>query len=270
MKTKVTFIHAPEKHYAELQNNGVVFMPVWAYTLASHIVPSDQYEISLVDTRIDKLNDVPEADAFLFSGINQDYDHLCSVQRELKRRYPKARYFIGGPICWSFDQAGDIKKLLQWDHVVIGDGEDIVTPLLEAVAEGKPLDHLIRIPQRFEVCRAKELYWPLVEKTYSRYYGAVIEVSRGCPFLCEFCDIRVLPDNNRPHNKPVNVVLGEIDRLAKLGVNRFLLACDNFIGDPKWAEEVADAIIEWRMRTGLSPVFYTWLHMANDQSSSDA
>lgn len=256
---RVTFIHAPERTYAELQNNGVIFMPVWAYTLASHIPEQAGYEINLFDMRLAGLESVQEADVFLFSGINQDYTNLCAVHDTLKERFPQARFFIGGPICWSFDQAGDLEKIDRWDHIVIGDGEETIGLALAAVRERRPLEHVIRVAQRFEISKAKELYWPLVERSFKNYYGAVLEVSRGCPFLCEFCDIRVLPDNNRPHNKPAAIILAEIDHLARLGVGRFLLACDNFIGDPRWAEEVADGIIAWQERTGFKPVFYTWL-----------
>ncbi|MBV9409412.1 MAG: radical SAM protein, partial [Candidatus Eremiobacteraeota bacterium] len=92
-----------------------------------------------------------------------------------------------------------------------------------------------------------------------RYYGAVLEVSRGCPFLCEFCDIRILPDNNRSHVKSPQLLIEELDHLCKLGVRQVLLACDNFIGDPKWANEVLDALLEWQARTGNRPSLYTWL-----------
>jgi len=259
MTVRVTFIHCPERLYAELQNNGVVFMPVWAYTLAAHLPNDGTYAISLFDTRIDSLAEVPEADIFLFSGINQDFTNLCVTHDELRGRFPSARTVIGGPICWSFDQAGDLGKLDRFDHIVIGDGEHLINPILDAIRTNTDLDHVVRSPARFEIAKSKELHWPLVEATYARYYGAVIEVSRGCPFLCEFCDIRVMQDNNRPHNKPVEIIMAEIDRLAGLGVNRFLMACDNFIGDPSWAESVVDAIIAWIAKTGRRPSFYTWM-----------
>ena len=41
-------------------------MPVWAYTLASHIDVAKLYKLSLVDTRFENINDVDYADVFLF------------------------------------------------------------------------------------------------------------------------------------------------------------------------------------------------------------
>ena len=86
-----------------------------------------------------------------------------------------------------------------------------------------------------------------------------MEVSRGCPFLCEFCDIRILKDNNRSHNKSIDLIVKELDHLSNLGVKQVLLACDNFIGDPRWAETLVEQILDWQIKTGHQPSLYTWL-----------
>jgi radical SAM superfamily enzyme YgiQ (UPF0313 family) len=256
---RVVFVHAPDPNYADTQNYGAQFMPLWAYTLAAHIPDDGRYTLSLIDTRLGRLDDIAEGDAFLFSGINQDLGMILKVQAELKRRNPSAKFLIGGPICWSFDQAGDLDKLSPFDCVYIGDGEDAIASLLEQLARGAPIERVIRRKDRFEIAKAKPLHRPLLDATIGRYYGAVIEVSRGCPFLCEFCDIRVLPDNNRPHNLSSDLIVDEIDHLCRLGVSQFLLACDNFIGEPRWAEEVVDKLLAWQARTGYRPSLYTWL-----------
>jgi radical SAM superfamily enzyme YgiQ (UPF0313 family) len=257
--TRVTFIHCPNRNYSETQNNGVLFMPVWAYTLASHIPDDGRYSLSLCDTRFDRLSDVDQADIFLFSGLNQDYPELKATQAELSARFPQSKFILGGPIAWSFAQAGDLDSLLVFDHVVIGDGEALIEGLLENLSVGRSVDQVIRNSERFDVSDARPLYRPMMDQTIQRYYGAVLEVSRGCPFLCEFCDIRVLPDNNRAHNKPADLLIQEIDHICSLGVSSFLLACDNFISDPKWAEDVVDRILAWREKSSYKPVFFTIL-----------
>ncbi|MFQ5763993.1 MAG: B12-binding domain-containing radical SAM protein [Rhodospirillales bacterium] len=256
---RCAFVHAPEPVYSDTQNYGAKFMPVWAYTLAAHAPDDGRVAMALYDTRFDRLDDIGEADVFLFSGINQDCTNLERVRAMLTERYPAAVSVIGGPICWSFDQAGTLDHLDGFDHVCIGDGEEIVARVLEAVHAGRPLERVIRAETRFPIVDAQPLYRPMVEKTIGRYYGAVLEVSRGCPFLCEFCDIRIMADNNRPHNKPPALIVQELDALARLGVNQVLFACDNFIGEPRWAEDVVDRIIEWEQETGFRVSLYTWL-----------
>ena len=53
--------------------------------------------------------------------------------------------------------------------------------------------------------------------------------------------------------------MAEMDHLCRLGVRQVLFACDNFIGDPQWAEQVLDSLIEWQRESGFRPRLYTWL-----------
>jgi radical SAM superfamily enzyme YgiQ (UPF0313 family) len=256
--SRVAFVHCPDPAYSEMQNGGLLFMPVWAYTLAAHLPPS--YQLALVDTRLNSLDEVEQADVFLLSGINQDYDAIVQARDTLSARFNSAKFAIGGPICWSFDQAGDIERLNMFDMIVIGDGEAFVAGAVELLLSGAPLSERIqRVKGRFAISESRPMHRPLLEKSVKSYYGAVVEVSRGCPFLCEFCDIRILPDNNRPHNKGADLILEEMQSLADMGISNFLFACDNFIGEPRWAEGVLDAIIAWKKETGHNPSIYTWL-----------
>jgi len=256
---RVTFLHTPNRFYSEVQNNGVIFMPVWAYTLASHLPEDGNYDLGVFDTRLTPIEEAAPADVFLMSGINQDYPDLVAAREYLAEKFPSAKFVLGGPICWSFHTAGDLEKLSMFDHVIIGDGEGIIADLLESLFTGETVEHTIEIKERFPLRDARRMSPRLMDKTIGQYYGAVVEVSRGCPFLCEFCDIRILPDNNRPHLKSPEMIVEEVDHICKLGVRSFLFACDNFIGDLVWAEKVVDGLLEWRERTGETPVFYTWL-----------
>jgi radical SAM superfamily enzyme YgiQ (UPF0313 family) len=256
---RVSFVHAPDASLAETQQYGAVFMPVWAYTLAAYVEEPGLYELRLFDLRFDRADEVPPSDLFVFSGVNQDYESIVSAHERLRARHPESTFVIGGPIAWSLKQAGEIWKLEMFDHVFVGDGEEAFPRFLKAFAEGAALPKLIDTRERFDVARARGFYRPFLDATFSRYYGGVLEVSRGCPFLCEFCDVRVLPDNNRAHNFTAEHIVSELDHMARLGVRQVLFAADNFIGDLRWAEEVLDKIIEWQERTGLRVALYTWL-----------
>jgi radical SAM superfamily enzyme YgiQ (UPF0313 family) len=256
---RIAFIHAPDAFLAETQQYGAMFMPVWAYTLAAYVEQPETYDLRLFDMRFDKVQDVPHADLFVFSGVNQDYETIVTTCANLRARHPDSTYIIGGPITWSLHQAGEGAKLAMFDHVFIGDGEEAFPRFLKLSAEWDKLPKVLETKDRFDVSKARGFYRPFLDATFRRYYGAVLEVSRGCPFLCEFCDIRVLPDNNRAHNFSPAHIVSELDYLARLGVKQVLCAADNFIGDQRWAEEVCDRIIEWQERTGLRVALYTWL-----------
>lgn len=256
---RISFVHSPDAFLAETQQYGAMFMPVWAYTLAAYVDEPEKYELRLFDTRFDDLDDIPAADLFVFSSVNQDYETLVATHKRLQARHPEATYIVGGPIAWSLNQAGESSKLAMFDHIFIGDGEEAFPRFLKEFHRRESLPQIIETKIRFDVTQARGFYRPFLDATYQRYYGAVLEVSRGCPFLCEFCDIRILPDNNRPHNFSADHIVAELDHLARLGVHQILFAADNFIGDLRWAEEVLDRIIDWQQRTGQHVALYTWL-----------
>lgn len=233
-------------------------MPNWAYTLAAHLEQATR-ELFLFDTQFDQLEDINECDLYFFSGINQDINHIKSVHNYIDKRFPNAVKVIGGPICWSLKQAGELDQLVGFDHIFVGDGEGAVEELVNNIELKRPLERLIESQQRFDLSRAKPMHQGLLKKSIHRYYGGVVEVSRGCPFLCEFCDIRVLQDNNRANNMPIQKIITELGFLTSCGVNQVTLSCDNFIGDLKYTEELVDAIIAWKKQSGSTVSFYTWV-----------
>src|SRR5260370_33600198 len=121
---RISFVHSPDAFLAETQQYGAMFMPVWAYTLAAYVEEPEEYELRLFDTGFDNVDDVPAADLFVFSGVNQDYETIVATHARLRERCPDSTFIVGGPMAWSLNQAGEVGKLLMFDHVFIGDGEE--------------------------------------------------------------------------------------------------------------------------------------------------
>jgi len=84
MKPTLTFIHSPDPLYADNQNYGVEFMPLWVFNLSSNLNNKENYNITLYDSRIHKIDNMVESDIFIFSGINQDLHMINSVQENLQ------------------------------------------------------------------------------------------------------------------------------------------------------------------------------------------
>jgi len=253
---KITFVHAPEDFYD--QNYGTQFLPVWAYCLAS-FVPK-KWDIEIIDCRLEDISDCAPADVFAFGGINQDFISICEKRDYLKKKFPYALFIVGGPITWSFEQEGKLKSLNHFDYIIILDGEEALPFLLQHYQNDtlNNIEQIIRFP-RFDLSKSRLGHFDLLDQKGLNYYGAVIETSRGCPFLCEFCDIRVLPDNNETKNKDIDLIIMEIDEFYKRGINKFQFACDNFIGDPKWANECLDSILKWIEQNEAKISIFTWL-----------
>lgn len=255
---RIGLVHLSNRVYADSQNYGLRFTPVWAFVLASWLRRLGQEPV-LFDLNVAGRDALADCDAFFLSGINQDLGCLVELAAHLRQRFPSRPLLIGGPIAWSFDQAGQLDRLADFDHVCIGDGEFLVPRIVDALCRDEPLPPVLRVVERFDLDDALAMDADMLATSAADYFGGVIEVSRGCPFLCEFCDVRVQPDNNRSRNKRVATVIEELDRYRRQGVRNFQFACDNFIGDYHWATELVDAIIDYNARHGFSPSIYTWL-----------
>lgn len=254
----IGLVHSSNRSFSENQNYGLKFAPVWAFTLSTYI-KNEGFDSVLFDLNVFDRDIITEVDAYFLSGINQDLDEILSVANYIKSTYPNKLIFLGGPIAWSFDQANQIDSLSLIDHICIGDGEIIVSEILSSLKLSKDMPKIIRSEERFNLGLSRPMDEQLIKESYKNYYGAVIEVSRGCPFLCEFCDIRVLPDNNRNHSRNIETVISELDTYRRLGIRNIQLACDNFIGDLPWADKMVDAIISYNKKYQFTPSFYTWL-----------
>ncbi len=254
-QNRIAFIHAPEIYYE--QSFGVRFAPIWAYTLASTL--DSHWEISIHDLTVENVSRVPEAQVFAFSGINQDLHSIKRAYAHLKARYPEGVFVLGGPITWSFEKNGKLGELDCFDHLFISDGEETFNAFLRKLSSGNVEEKIIRATQRFSLQKARKLRFDLLKQKASDYYGGVLEVSRGCPFLCEFCDIRVLPQNNESHVKSIDLIIEELEEFHRLGIRQIQLACDNFIGNTAWAKECVDAIGNWMDKSGAAMALHTWV-----------
>jgi radical SAM superfamily enzyme YgiQ (UPF0313 family) len=252
----ITFVHNPDIRYD--QNYGTYFTPLWAYTLSSHV--PETWIPAICDCKMDNIHETGRSDVFAFSGINQDIDSIRAAYDILQSKFPEATFILGGPITWSLQQEGKLAYLEYFDYLFVMDGEESLPKFLEAFETGshKEMPKIIQA-ERFPIKKAEHIRIDLLKPKVEHYYGAVLEVSRGCPFLCEFCDIRVLPGNNQSNNKAVSLIIDELDGYHKLGITQIQFACDNFIGEVAWARECVDAIVEWRERTGAKISIFTWL-----------
>lgn len=258
--TKIAFIQPANKVFDNYQLQGLVYPPMWALTLNSVIQKNfPTIDTTLYDFKI-RSEKIEEAELFLFSGMNQDIQVLKDLREEVKSEYPNALCLLGGPIAWSFNEERNLSLLRDFDFVFVGDGEQEIINFISLCLQGKhkSLPPVIHSRGKFELKESIPLDFTILEKYRGDYSGGNIEVGRGCPFMCEFCDIRVMEDNNRLNNRCVESIIKDLEHYSDFGVNFIFMACDNFNTDVKWAEELCDEIIKWREKTGKGISFYTW------------
>jgi radical SAM superfamily enzyme YgiQ (UPF0313 family) len=77
-----------------------------------------------------------------------------------------------------------------------------------------------------------------------RYLLGIIQVSRGCPYKCEFCDSVVLMGRKMRYKSNEQVIAG-LEQLHGLGYRSIFIADDNFAADKHRVKQVLTVIRDW-------------------------
>lgn len=77
----------------------------------------------------------------------------------------------------------------------------------------------------------------------SAYRNGGVQINRGCPHSCEFCNIW-LQFGRKMRSKPIARILDELRVLKQAGMERVMFCSDNFVGNPRFAKELLAAVIE--------------------------
>jgi radical SAM superfamily enzyme YgiQ (UPF0313 family) len=89
------------------------------------------------------------------------------------------------------------------------------------------------------------------------YINMPVQFSRGCPFLCDFCDIITIY-GRKPRTKSSAQLIAELERLHELGWrNAVFIVDDNFIGNSKNALQLCRDLADWGTRNNRPFAFYT-------------
>jgi anaerobic magnesium-protoporphyrin IX monomethyl ester cyclase len=86
--------------------------------------------------------------------------------------------------------------------------------------------------------------------TVSRGRCAAVELSRGCPHRCDFCNINTFW-GYRQRYKSVERIIEEMDRLQRLGVRELIFTDDNFGHDYDHTTRLLETMIRRNYRFGF-------------------
>jgi len=128
------------------------------------------------------------------------------------------------------------------DSVVVGEAEEVWPHLIEDARTGnlKPFyrqegyTDLSRMPIPRRDILPRKGYFPV----------DVVQVSRGCPFRCEFCSVQNFFGETYRF-RPVSDVVDEVRRLPH---RLMMFNDDNIIGNPSYSKELLKALIPLKKR----------------------
>jgi len=131
------------------------------------------------------------------------------------------------------------------DAVCIGEAEEIFPKMLEDAAAGR-LQKFYRREQPACLRGMPAPRWDLLDPSkYVFYRPFVIQYSRGCPYVCDFCAERRLNGDFGYRSRPPAEVVEEI---RKCGSRHIFFAASQFAGDTELAMELMEALIPLRIR----------------------
>ena len=223
------------------------------------LVPPE-HEVVLIDENIEPIDfdRLRRFDVIGLTGMVVQAERMCEILRKL-RELP-ATVVVGGPLVTvseaTFEGLCNVR--------FIGEAEETWPAFLNALAAGTRTANRYEQQQKTDMTRVPVPRFDLLKR--GRYGTAPVQFSRGCPFLCEFCDIITI-FGRRPRVKRPEQVLAELDAVLAQGFRGCFLVDDNFIGNKVEAKRLLRRIIEWQQQHGFPLQFVTEasINLANDQ-----
>ena len=217
------------------------FVPPLGLITVAALLPQD-WEFRVVDCNA---NDVSEddwqwADIVMLSGMLVQKHNMLALIREAKSRDKLVA--VGGPYVTSVPQ--DVEQAGA-DFIVLDEGEITIPLLVEALERGETCGRFDAGGEKADMNTSPIPRYDLLD--FGDYSEMSLQFSRGCPFLCEFCDIIVLY-GRRPRTKSPEQVVAEMQRIYDLGWRRSMFVVDdNFIGNKRNVKPVLEAMADWQV-----------------------
>lgn len=211
--------------------------PLGLLTVAAMLPPD--WNIRLVDLNVTSLKqeDLAWADYVFISAMVVQRESAKEVIARCKSA--GVPVVAGGPLfTMEHEQFPDV------DHFVLNEAEVTLAPFLADLAAGTT-QRVYSSEEHPDLSSSPVPLWHLADLKY--YDTAAIQLSRGCPYNCDFCNITSLL-GHRPRLKSAVQIIAELDALYALGWrDSVFFVDDNFIGNKKALKtDVLPALIEWR------------------------
>ena len=236
--------------------------PTSALTLLAALTPAE-HSVRLIDEAVEPIEDeeLILADLVGLTGMIVQRERM----REIARRVKGLGKFlvVGGP--WITVREDDLTGLA--DVIFVGEADRTWPRFLCEWAERR---HRARYEQSE---RTDMTALPIPRNDLlklDRYLQGSIQMSRGCPYLCEFCDI-IVTFGRQPRVKTPDQVIAELDAWHRAGVGAVFLVDDNIIGNRKALIPILDRLAAWQREHGYIISLHTEasLNLADDEDLLD-
>uniref|UniRef100_UPI003217D041 B12-binding domain-containing radical SAM protein n=1 Tax=uncultured Draconibacterium sp. TaxID=1573823 RepID=UPI003217D041 len=203
----------------------------------------------LIDLNIETLagNVIQWADYIFISAMyiqKESVDNIITTCKKLNKKI-----VAGGPL---FTQ--EYENYPQIDHFILNEAEITLPIFLDDLRDGNP-KRLYRTDDYADISCSPAPDFNLL--SINDYAIMNVQVSRGCPFACDFCEITALL-GHKVRMKTTKQVINELEVLYKLNWRGAIsIVDDNFIGKIKEVKnKLLPAMIKW-MRNHKYPFTFS-------------
>lgn len=203
-----------------------------------------EINFKICDARFDALPYDHDWDLIGISVHTGAFNKAFDIAKQFKEKGQQV--VLGGPHVSLFpDQCEPYA-----DSLVIGEAEDIWREVLSDLKYGV-------LKPRYESDRYPDLQLvPGLSKSaidITNYFTTnLIQTSRGCPFLCDFCNVSLM-NGRKIRHRPIDEVVKDVERQLESDRRVFFFVDDTINSDPEYAQ---------KLFTRLIPYGITWVGQA--------
>jgi radical SAM superfamily enzyme YgiQ (UPF0313 family) len=222
--------------------------PLGMITLAA-LLPGS-WRMKLVDMNTTRLTDrdIDEADLVFVGGMLPQQANFLKLVDRVHGRGKKV--VAGGP-----DPTSQPEIYEKADFLVLGEVENSITGFLTDLAAGAERGVYYPDEIRPDITTSPIPRFDLLD--FDAYLMVGIQITRGCPYNCEFCDVIELYGRTPRMKTPEQLVM-ELETLYRLGYRGHVdFVDDNFIGNKKKAKAILKATRDWSRAHGHPFCFST-------------
>ncbi|MFX3626030.1 MAG: B12-binding domain-containing radical SAM protein [bacterium] len=246
------------KHFIEVVGKKAAYPPLGLLTIAP-LLPDD-WNKKLVDLNLADLKDedLKWADYVLLSAMNVQEESVREIVAQCNRVGTK---IVAGGSLFTHEY----ERFPNIDHFVLNEAEITLPIFLDDLYNGKEKP-IYKSSEFADVSTSPTPAFELADM--DEYLYAIVQYSRGCPYMCDFCDVTAL-FGRKPRTKSSEQIIIELETLEKQSdVKLVLFADDNLIGNRRILKsDLLPALIEWRKKKKPSFFFATQLtiNLADDE-----
>lgn len=238
------------KHFIQVIGKKAAYPPLGLLTIAS-LLPKE-WSKKLVDTNLTDLNtkDLAWADYVFISAMNVQEESVREIVALCNKE--GAKIIAGGSLFTH-----EYERFPNIDHFILNEGEITLPLFLKDLEQGNP-QPIYKTNEFADVTLSPIPSFELANM--DEYIYSIVQFSRGCPYMCDFCDVTAL-FGRKPRTKSSEQIINELEALERQSdVSLVLFADDNLIGNKRILKsDLLPALIEWRKRKKPSFFFATQL-----------